>query len=351
MTRPAPRRAFSLVELLVVIAIIGILVGLLLPAVQSAREAARRMSCSNNLKNLALGALNFHDTHKTFPISVMYFGSASPCGEWNPYTGRRVGNCDPTKRAYHGKGWIVDVLPFVEEQAMYDAMKLGHDDPALGPSDMRFAAKVDKGRGMGRMEIRPMIQQQLPLLTCPSDASARPRTDQFWWPDILVAVTSYKGSIGDSAVLPTVTPFNASGGFGTEPDCHGTMGCSGMFFRHTYVDPVSMKEVTDGTSSTFLIGESVIEQDQHSTAYFSDGDWASCNIPLNTFQEPEAGMTLEETVENNWWIARGFRSMHPGGAYFVHVDGAVHFITEGINHQTYRALSTRNGEEVVGEGF
>jgi prepilin-type processing-associated H-X9-DG protein len=111
---------------------------------------------------------------------------------------------------------------------------------------------------------------------------------------------------------------------------------------------VSLRKVTDGTSSRFMVGEAVADQDHHATAFFSDGDWASCNIPLNTFLEAQSGMNLDETVTANWWLARSFRSVHPGGAQFVMVDGSVHFLTEGIDHQVYRALSTRDQGEVTG---
>ncbi len=347
---PGGLRGFTLVELLVVIAIIGILVALLLPAVQAAREAARRMGCSNNLKNVGLAVLNYENTNKKIPVDVMYWGGSSPCGEFDPYQnppqGQKLGNCDPNVTAFSGKGWIVDILPSLEEQALFDGLKPGFDDPNKTPTNMRFAVN-GPGRGMGLLTIRDFMAQQLPILTCPSDGSARPRDDQFWWPKIIVGVTSYKGVIGDSAVLAGASPYNASGNFGTEPDCHDRAGCTGMFFRNSYIQPVSLRKVTDGASKTLLVGEAIADQDHHATAFFSDGDWASCNIPLNTFLEAQGGMGLDETITANWWLVRGFRSVHPGGAQFVLVDGSVHFLAEGIDHQVYRGLSTRNQGEVV----
>ena len=366
-TGPLTRQGFTLVELLVVIAIIGILVALLLPAVQAAREAARRMGCSNNLKNLALASLNFESAQGKFPQSMMYVSNASPCGEfkWLVKNGvvtgtKKIGDCDSKLTSYSGKGWIVDILPYIEETAMADGMKIGHTDSSTETRYMGYKTpRTDSRGGMGRIEVRELVQNQLGILSCPSDESAAPREDMFWWVGTFVATTSYKGVIGDAAVLSGTSDYNATngppasgsfpGGYGASPDCHGNMGCPGMFFRHTYIDPVALRTVTDGTSSTFMIGESVIEQDHHSAAYFSDGDWASCNIPLNTFQVAEDGLTLDETVTNNWYHARGFRSVHPGGAHFAMVDGSVHFINEGIDHESYRALSTRKGGDRIRE--
>ena len=111
-----------------------------------------------------------------------------------------------------------------------------------------------------------------------------------------------------------------------------------------YVDPVKLRTITDGQSNTFMIGESVVSQDHHSAALFADGDWATCSIPLNTFQ-PE-GLD-PDVVESNWWTGRSFRSLHPGGAQFVYADGSVHFVVEGVDHFTYRAFATRNGGETA----
>jgi prepilin-type processing-associated H-X9-DG protein len=106
---------------------------------------------------------------------------------------------------------------------------------------------------------------------------------------------------------------------------------------------VNFRKVTDGTSKTFMVGETVVEQDYHSAAYFSDGDWASCGIPLNHFQVP-ATITLLKNFPG-WAEARGFKSMHPGGAHFVMADGSTHFVNESIDQNTYRALSTKAGGE------
>jgi prepilin-type processing-associated H-X9-DG protein len=112
-----------------------------------------------------------------------------------------------------------------------------------------------------------------------------------------------------------------------------------MFWRNTYFKPLTLKTVTDGTSKTIMVGENVVEQDFHSAAYFADGDWATCGMPLNHFIIPNPTLA---TRQDTWQEARGFRSYHPGGAQFVFADGAVQFLAESIDHNEYRAMCTRN---------
>jgi prepilin-type processing-associated H-X9-DG protein len=326
-----------------VIAIIGILVALLLPAIQAAREAARRASCVNNLKNIGLACMSYHDARQHLPISI---------GQWpeeNDRTGKWIGpnkgSLDPENggKGWNGKGWIVEILPFMEEQPRYDGIIQGIKSSTLG-----FGARPTRGSGIGAMSIRPFIQEQLPILSCPSDPSARPSDKQWYWDGVLVATTNYKGCLGDSIInsqgVHTSTPDTPFADFGSQPDCHNTVECNGLIWRNTYFRPIAFRKVEDGTSKTFMVGEGVVEQDYHSAAFFADGDWASCGIPLNFFIIPP---TEEELKSQRWLEARGFKSLHPGGAQFVMADGSVHFINEGIDHDMYRGLSTRNGGEVV----
>ncbi len=339
-------RAFTLVELLVVIAIIGTLVALLLPAVQAAREAARRMSCSNNLKNIGLACINFENTSGHLPESISRWEEDIDInGDWiGPDKGKM--HPDNGGPGYSGKGWMVDILPQMEQQSAHSQIMTSLKDN-INKGKGKFTARANNGAGMGLMEIREIVATQQPWFSCPSDDSAQPSEQMWGWDNIVVATTSYKGVIGDSIVSGTpdkqspTTPFLD---FGSTPDCHNTTECNGMLFRASYWEPVKLRTATDGLSNTFLVGEGVVSQDFHSAALFADGDWASCGIPLNFFL---VGVPDSEIKEDRWFEVRGFKSLHPGGAQFVMADGSVHFISESIDHDTYRALATRNGEEVA----
>jgi prepilin-type processing-associated H-X9-DG protein len=325
---------------LVVIAIIGILVALLLPAVQAAREAARRASCTNNLKNVGLACITYHDSKKNLPISVGQWPEEKDrAGNW---IGPQNGSLDPANggSGWSGKGWIVEILPYIEETALYDAIMTGLKN---SPGD--FAARAGNGRGIGAMPIRPYIAEQLAILSCPSDSSAKASDRQFWWTGVMTATTSYKGVLGDSIQTSGKAADSPFPDLGSSPDCHNTADCNGLIWRNTYFRPVSFRKIEDGTSKTFMVGEGVVEQDYHSAAFFADGDWATCGNPINLFIIPATEETV--TPPPAWQQARGFRSLHPGGAQFAMADGSVHFINEGIDHNMYRGLSTRDGGETV----
>ncbi|HEX4412905.1 MAG TPA: DUF1559 domain-containing protein [Lacipirellulaceae bacterium] len=345
------RGAFTLVELLVVIAIIGILVALLLPAIQAAREAARRASCQNNIHNLGLACINYESTTKHLPGDIcMWDGedknrdgtTFGPQGGW-----QALSNGGP---GHNGKGWMVDILPSMEEQAASDAitaaLKLPPAPPGVFQADV-LPSGTARGFGMGLPAIRPYVSIQYPWLSCPSDPSAKLSGDQFYWgsgSSVQTATTCYKGVLGDSEQTDGLgTEVAISANFGSKPDCHNTADCNGLIWRNSSVRPITLRKVIDGTSKTFMIGESVVAQDYHSAAFFSDGDWATCGIPLNHFVLPETKEVFYAFP--GWAEARGFKSLHPGGAHFAMADGSVHFVNENIDGAVYRGLSTRNGSE------
>ncbi len=309
MVVPMRKPGFTLVELLVVIAVIAMLVTLLLPAVQAAREAARRAQCINNLRQLGIAVLNHVSAKETFPVGVAY---SRP-------TGDRWG-----KPPYNGKGWIIDTLPFLEEQALFDGFQ--------NFLDGEFGA----GRGLKHPELRPLVQTQLAVLQCPSDGSSkRVLSEQFQWKNIPVATTNYKGVMGDNSMAQTSS-------FGGSPFCNaGARECTGIIWRTSWLWPRKMQHVTDGTSKTMLVGEDVPEYNWHAMWSFANGDSSSTYAPLNYNPFPPDPQT--------WWDARGFRSLHPTGAHFCFIDGSVRFLSESIQLMTYRSLSTIQGQEIIGE--
>jgi prepilin-type N-terminal cleavage/methylation domain-containing protein/prepilin-type processing-associated H-X9-DG protein len=308
------RRGFTLIELLVVIAIIAVLIGLLLPAVQAAREAARRTQCTNNLKQLGLAIHGHHDNTGIIPDSVSY-AQQGPAGP------RR-------KPPYHGRGWIVASLPYMEQAALHEIFSnfLTTD----------FSATATAGGGIGSMGCRKEVATPLTVLQCPSDPSNKNlSTTQNQWPGVPVATTNYKGVIGDTRMGGTASVHTG----GTMPDCHNTIGCNGLFYRNRYQEPLGLRDILDGTSNTFMVGEDVPEQNQHSAWVYANGDYASCHGPLNFFRYPPTPGT--------WPDVMTFRSRHPQGANFCFADGSVRFIRQTISHPLYRSLSTRKGGEAI----
>jgi prepilin-type N-terminal cleavage/methylation domain-containing protein len=356
------REAFTLVELLVVIAIIGILVALLLPAIQAAREAARRTQCTNNLKQIALACINYHDTNRRIPYNLdVWLEDYAWDKKVNPPVRRdlRPPTADGQKGllhpdnggpGYNGKGWVVDILPAMEEQSIYDTIMKGLED-STGSKTFVISGPTS-GNGMGHGSIRQVVRNQLSWFSCPSDGSGGKESNQLFWWDIPVgrgqwhATMNYRGVMGDSVVGDGVGGVGPFGGepIGSEPDCHNTVDCNGMIWRANYYYPLRLKEVTDGTSKTLMIGESIIEQDFESAAYFAMSNWATCGMPINYWIE---GYTYETRAAVTWPETRGFKSQHPGGAQFAAADGSVHFINESIDHSEFRSRCTRNEDDTA----
>lgn len=296
----------TLIELLVALAVLGILVALLLPAVQYARECARRLSCSNNLRQISLAVTIYNDSSRCLPISISPFNQGP-----NP----------PPQR--NGKGWIVSILPHLERDDLFRTFT-----PA-------FSGDFFSGGGLRSSSGCAAMQTSLDLLHCPSDHSASGlSTDQPELLGIPVAMTSYKGVIGDSQLGGSMSIHK-----GSLPDCHAVGGCNGLFHRTTSQSPISLADCKDGTSNTLMIGEDVPMFNRWSAAYYANGDWASCHSQINYFPDPAGGF--------DWWNVIAFRSRHSQGAYFALADGSVHFVHQSIDHDAYRAISTRAGQDVA----
>jgi prepilin-type N-terminal cleavage/methylation domain-containing protein/prepilin-type processing-associated H-X9-DG protein len=308
MSRLRSRKGFTLIELLVVIAIIAILIGLLLPAVQKIREAANRMKCSNNLKQIGLAIHNHHDSRGQLPVST------------SPWPGEYTGT--PQNAIFNGRGWILEILPEMEQDNLYRQL-----EPTRTQTFFSYSATSLAGTSM-----TPYATSQLKSFRCPSDGKT-PRTsfDQWQWnsPARETALTNYKGVIGDLRM----------GGWGTgAPDAHWTTDVPGVFFRNSYQRPLTFASVGDGLSNTFFVGEDVPFHNYHSALLYANGDYASCHQPLNYFPNPPNPF--------NWPEVMSFRSMHSGGANFLMGDGGVKFIRDSINFQVYRETCTKNNGEV-----
>ena len=333
---PGSPRAFTLVELLVVIAIIGILVALLLPAVQSAREAARRISCTNNLKQIGLAMHQFENTTKTYPSSIRWQPNR-PSGNWS----------------IHAR-----ILPYLELSELEKAI-----DYSQGYSNVRISNAVDA----------PLISAfRLSMYVCPSEVrdEARLKND-----------------------IPTYYPLNYGFSSGTwfiyqpESNARGVAG-PGVFTPNSKTRP---RQITDGLSHTLMAAEV-----KAYTPYFRDGGPAPTSAPNNPIAICSLGGNFKSSSGHTEWVdgrvhQTGFtatfspntkviceqsgeafdvdytsnresqtqtaptyaavtsRSYHPGSINVAFMDGSTHTIGNDIDLRLWRALSTKNGGEVVGE--
>lgn len=339
------RLGFTLVELLVVIAIIGVLVALLLPAVQAAREAARRSSCSNNLKQLAIGCHNYHDVILKFPLNY----AITPGNNHWP---------DPPDALHRSTSWMVQVLPFIEQKPLYDMFDFNFDvrlDPRNGPT---VNAPNNPSNAFA---ARTVVKTYL----CPSDGlnnggilnqrQNAPGSGKTW------AVNNYKGVCGSNWAwgnFPTATPptgstlpnFNSTQ-WGVSQD--GLDAGNGIFFRGGRADIARhsctpMAAITDGTSNTLMIGETIPRWCTHTWWYWFNGTTATTAVPLNNraFCQTTASRNADlAACWEDWPNNYTFMSQHPGGGQFALADGSVRFVANTIDLTLYRSLGTmQNGE-------
>lgn len=315
-------KGFTLIELLVVIAIIAILIALLLPAVQQAREAARRTQCKNNLKQIGLALHNYEETYKLFPAG----------GYWN--------NKDSSGTNYHQGGLLSHILPFMEQATI--ANQIPYENPPLPSRNVNEA--TDSGGQLLRQTF------QVPAYLCPSDTAGSNYNNRS-------TVQNYAGSKGASGA------GQPNGGHTT----NGAVACpnkylsfargettganvSGPFYRTG--GSTSIRDVTDGLSNTIFVGEVRPECSNH----IRQG-WLQANNGQGMFGTL-APMNLDTcntdgasgcNYFNNWTEEFGFKSRHVGGAQFLFGDGSVHFLSENIDHGTYNNLGAAADGNVVGE--
>jgi prepilin-type N-terminal cleavage/methylation domain-containing protein/prepilin-type processing-associated H-X9-DG protein len=305
------RRGFTLIELLVTITIIGLLVALMLPAVQMSRETARRACCMNNLKQLAIAAQEFHDSYEKFPTGVHL-------------------PIDVDGRPTGGKNLWVELLPYFEQGNLHN--KWDCDDNRNNVAGGRNATQA----------------QLIEILLCPSDLLPEPvryhTGPQPPWHWGFYAMSSYGGNAGRR--LP--------------PDFPRT-NLPGMFFMDS---SVRVQDVYDGTCHTFLFGERYHydpEFDRRQPVVWPEtypiGGWGRWGMVANT--GAMGNVTLSTPVQINYQVPTdgnlltlqkrqmAFGSGHPGGANFAFADGSVHFLRNQTSLEVLEALSTRCGGEVV----
>ncbi|WP_425615059.1 DUF1559 domain-containing protein [Anatilimnocola sp. NA78] len=300
LSRRTRLRAFTLVELLVVIAIIGVLVALLLPAVQAAREAARRMSCTNKMKQIVLASHNFHDTYLKFPYATVDKQPGAAGTSW--YTGH------------------IQIMPFMEG----DALARRWD-----PTKPRNNTDDPDGDGITNASL---TQMKIPIFSCPSmTPPSAPLTENR-------SPTSYIFSAGtfDSTLY-------AYGG-AAEPEWDGAIIPLKDITSTNAINtqPTKMKDISDGTSNTFFLGET---------------DFAPKGVPSTSYgglwQYGYIGYSMGTTFHpfnrhnNTVTVYSAFRSQHPAGANFALTDGSVRFLAESVDNLVYQAAATRANGEVL----
>jgi prepilin-type N-terminal cleavage/methylation domain-containing protein/prepilin-type processing-associated H-X9-DG protein len=312
------RFGFTLVELLVVIAIIGILVGLLLPAVQAAREAARRMQCGNNLKQLGLSMHNYHASFEQFPPGV-----------WTNNNGNGFGT------AFSGSSWAIALLPFMEQAPLYDKI--------AGTSNVNMPTVPQSSAAMSAA-----TNQRIPSLTCPSDPNGGKSTENWGLSDFNDGICiNYAANHGTNGINGTNVASKAS--------------MNGVLFG---LSDTRFGSLTDGSANTLMIGEILVipdsgsERDWHGRMYRAD--WASgvlfnSSLPPNT-KTPDQLIRCQTSstdpfvpcvnnVSNPTFAY--LRSRHAGGAQVVMCDGSTQFFTNSMETTLFFSLGTRGGNEVV----
>ena len=343
-TSTGNRRGFTLIELLVVIAIIAILIALLLPAVQQAREAARRTQCKNNMKQVILALHNHHDVKNRFPPGTNIGRSwwvnmnAAPTQYNEPPAGYRTGSSYPNEAPCYS--WMFFILPYVEQANVYQI-----PNPSLKGGAWPWWLLMPDGK--------PVVSTSLPIFLCPSD----PNNGQQWVdPGNSVnkaALSSYMGCVGTHTWrdAPTTSATAPRGG-----QFINARGQDGMLYVNS---KTSFRDVTDGTSNTIFFGEHPSPDDReygwNMAGWGGDGGGFGIGDVVIGMEERVGGINSTPSFfqigkSSNYADLFHFWSKHAGGAHFGMVDGSVQFISYSVDSKVMRGYATRDGGE-VSQGF
>jgi prepilin-type N-terminal cleavage/methylation domain-containing protein len=308
----ARRRAFTLVELLVVIAIIGVLIALLLPAVQKVREAANRAKCLNNLKQLGLALHNYHDANGTFPA-----------GNHSTINGD-LSLCTATglNRTQTREPWTVLILPFLEDTGRFQLYSMSGTFSAYITDD-----------ALPNTTNRPEQQKPNLRFQCPTDPQPAERPKN-----------NYKGVMGGGSPAPCNSPGQA--GYDTTSWVHYN---NGILYHNS---KVRMADILDGTSNVFMIGEVKAETayDPGNPTYTWSVSWASgprthgsgWNRVMNLAGTRDPINAVLASSVNGGTAMSGFSSFHVGGCHMAMADGSARFFSQDMSLSSYRSLGARN---------
>lgn len=323
------KRGFTLIELLVVIAIIAILIALLLPAVQQAREAARRTQCRNHLKQIGLAIHNYHDVANMFPLGTGY-------SLW---------------------GWRVFILPYIDQAAQYNLINFtdGIDNTGATCRGQGSACYTSQHQANALTAAGRLNWATTPftVYACPSD----PLGNTPYSTTLANINGNYYGCAGNVNSVNRINTGSYGPGTRHRIICLATATCTepypgnaGLFSEYNgvfrYVAKVRIGDVTDGTSNTFAVGERAVDQ-AHSWGWTMTGTEGDGMIGTG------GGIWKGPLTVANGYNSSGascvFSSHHVGGAHFLMADGAVRFVSANIDYATLNALGTTSGGEIVGE--
>ncbi|HJN11582.1 MAG TPA: DUF1559 domain-containing protein [Pirellulaceae bacterium] len=342
-SRSSHHAGFTLVELLVVIAIIGILVALLLPAVQAAREAARRMSCSNNMKQLALALHNYHDTFKTFPYSVSHDGSVTS-GTGRPGPDGGVDGVGDLGGVLNHRGWLL-VLPFIEQQPLADQFDFALSAGGYDRGGVGYRRGLKPGTAGNANDL--VVSTVLSAFLCPSD----PNPTQYTNPNS----PHYSIAPGSTTLLGAYTNYDFSVRRTASSARHYDREplASRRMFGHNGTS--EFKDITDGTSNVAMVVETLRDHWNGTAPKWGHSQWPGSGIDLA--RVPWAGATTRSHINQHeccpWgagFIPANFRntrlgdwstggSMHPGGCQIALGDASVRFISETTDRLVFIRLA------------